>query len=157
MPPVENNIGELFLMNENGEPVKIGRFSELQSWEIEVDPRIDLKGLYEAKYEGTIELTPESAEQLAELQKKLEKLKVQAQKEGASHKKISRHEEYKRIKISQRNDLGISKRTPQQVGQIEYGDAVKEKPVPFQGRRNTSAATRFQIIEVDDAMNRQGQ
>lgn len=72
MPPDENNIGELFLTNENGEPVKIERFSDLQTCEIEVDPRIDLKGLYEAKYEGTIELTPENTEQLAELQKKLD-------------------------------------------------------------------------------------
>ena len=73
MPPVENNIGELFLMNENGEPVKkIGRFSEMKNYEVRQDPRIDLKKIYESKFEATIELTPESAEQLAELQKKLD-------------------------------------------------------------------------------------
>ena len=72
MPPDENNIGELFLMNGNGEPVKIERFSDLQTCEIKVDPRTEIKELYETKYEGTIELTPESAEQLAELQKKLD-------------------------------------------------------------------------------------
>lgn len=72
MPPDENNIGEMFLMNENGESVKIERFSDLRTCEIKVDPRTEIKELFEAKYEGTIELTPESAEQLAELQKKLD-------------------------------------------------------------------------------------
>lgn len=73
MPPDENNIGELFLMNENGEPVKkIGRFSEMEICEVRQDPRIDLKKIYELEFEGTIVLTPESAEQLAELQKKLD-------------------------------------------------------------------------------------
>ena len=72
MPPDEIETGELFMMNENGEPVKIGRFSELKNWEIKVDPKIDLKKLYESKYEATFELTPESEAQLAELQKKLD-------------------------------------------------------------------------------------
>ena len=64
---------ELYLMDENGEPVKkIGRFSEMKTCEVRQDPRINLKKMYESKFEGTIELTPESAEQLAELQKKLD-------------------------------------------------------------------------------------
>lgn len=71
MPPDEKNVSDMFLMNENGEPVKITRFAEMQTAEVQIDPRIDLKELclHEAEYEGTIELTPESAEQLAELQK----------------------------------------------------------------------------------------
>ena len=72
MQPDEIETGELFMMNENGKPVKIGRFSELKNWEIKVDPKIDLKKLYETKYEATFELTPESEAQLAELQKKLD-------------------------------------------------------------------------------------
>lgn len=65
--------GELYLMDENGEPVKkIGRFSEMKTSEVIQDPRINLKKMYESKYEGTIELTPESEAQLAELQKKLD-------------------------------------------------------------------------------------
>lgn len=64
--------GELYLMDENGEPVeKIGRFSEMKTWEVRQDPRINLKKMYESKFEGTFELTPESAEQLAELQKQV--------------------------------------------------------------------------------------
>ena len=72
MPPEENNNFELFMMNENGEPVKIVGFSEMQKCEVKCDPSIDLKGLYEAKYEGTFELTPESAAQMAEWQKQLD-------------------------------------------------------------------------------------
>ena len=60
------------MMNENGEPVKIGRFSELKNWNIKVDPKIDLKKLYESEYEATFELTPESEAQLAELQEKFD-------------------------------------------------------------------------------------
>ena len=61
---------ELYLMDENGEPVKkIGRFSEMKICEVRQDPRINLKKIYESKFEGTIELTPESEAQLAELQK----------------------------------------------------------------------------------------
>lgn len=71
MPPDENDIGELFMMNENGEPVKIGRFSEMPKWEIRTDPHIDLKSLYENKFEAKIELTPESAEEIEKLQEKL--------------------------------------------------------------------------------------
>ena len=71
MPPYENNEYELFLMNENGEPVKVERFSEMQRCEIKTDPSIDLKGLYESKYEAQFELTPESAEEIEKLQKKL--------------------------------------------------------------------------------------
>ena len=71
MPPDENDIGELFMMNENGEPVKIGRFSEIPRWEIRTDPHIDLKSLYENKFEAKIELTPESAEEIARLQEQL--------------------------------------------------------------------------------------
>lgn len=69
MPPLENDIGELFMMNENGEPVKIQHFSEMPKCEVKIDTTIDLKSLYEAKYEGKIELTPESAAELAKLQK----------------------------------------------------------------------------------------
>ena len=72
MPPDEIEIGDLYMMNENGEPVKIGGFSDLQTCEIKVDPKIDLKKLCEFKYEATIELTPESEARLAELQKKLD-------------------------------------------------------------------------------------
>lgn len=72
MPPDENNIGELFLMNENGEPVKIGRFSEMPKYEIRTDPHIDLKSIYESEYEVKIELTPESAAEMAKLQKQLD-------------------------------------------------------------------------------------
>lgn len=62
--------GELYLMDENGEPVKkIGRFSEMKTCEVKQDPRINLKKIYESKFEGTFELTPESEAQLAELQK----------------------------------------------------------------------------------------
>lgn len=65
--------GELYLMNENGEPVgKIGSFSEMKTWEVRQDPRINLKEMYESKFEGTIELTPESEAQLAELQKQVD-------------------------------------------------------------------------------------
>ena len=65
--------GELYLMDENGEPVKkIGRFSEMKTCEVKQDPRINLKKMYESKFEGTIELTPESEEQLAELQKQID-------------------------------------------------------------------------------------
>lgn len=71
MPPDEIKAGVLFMMNENSEPVKIGRFSELKNCEIEVDPKYDIKKLYEEGYEWKIELTPESAEQLAELQRTL--------------------------------------------------------------------------------------
>lgn len=71
MPPDENDIGELFMMNENGEPVKIGRFSEMPKCEIRTDPHIDLKSLYENKFEAKIELTPESAAEMAKLQKQL--------------------------------------------------------------------------------------
>ena len=64
---------ELYLMDENGEPVKkIGRFSEMKTCEVRQDPRINLKKMYESKFEGTFELTPESAEQLAELQKQID-------------------------------------------------------------------------------------
>ena len=72
MPPDENDIGELFMMNENGEPVKIGRFSEMPKCEIRTDPHIDLKRLYEDKFEAKIELTPESASEMAKLQKQLD-------------------------------------------------------------------------------------
>ena len=71
MPPDENNIGELFMMNENGESVKIGRFSEMPKWEVKIDPYIDLKSMYESKYEAKIELTPESAAEMAKLQEQL--------------------------------------------------------------------------------------
>lgn len=71
MPPDENDIGELFLMNENGEPVKIGRFSEMPKCEIRTDPNIDLKSIYENKFEAKIELTPESAKEIAKLQEQL--------------------------------------------------------------------------------------
>jgi len=72
MSPDEMNVSDMFLMNENGETVKITGFAEMQTAEVKMDPRIDLKELYlhQSEYEGTIELTPESAEQLAELQKK---------------------------------------------------------------------------------------
>ena len=57
-------------MNENGKPVqKIGRFSEMKTCEVGTDPRINLKKMYESKFEGTFKLTPESEAQLAELQK----------------------------------------------------------------------------------------
>lgn len=72
MPPLENNIGDLFLMNENGEPVKIGRFSEMPICEVKIDPHIDLKSIYESKYEYKIELTPESAAEIAKFQKQLD-------------------------------------------------------------------------------------
>lgn len=71
MPPDENDIGELFLMNENGEPVKIGRFSEMPKCEIRTDPHIDLKSMYESEYEFKIELTPESADEMAKVQEQL--------------------------------------------------------------------------------------
>ena len=71
MPPDENDIGELFMMNENGEPVKIGRFSKMPKCEIRTDPHIDLKSLYESEYEAKIELTPESAAEIAKLQEQL--------------------------------------------------------------------------------------
>lgn len=71
MPPDENNIGELFMMNENGESVKIGRFSEMPKLEVKIDPYIDLKSMYESKYEAKIELTPESAAEMAKLQEQL--------------------------------------------------------------------------------------
>ena len=71
MPPDENNIGELFMMNENGEPVKIGRFSEMPICEVKTDPHIDLKSIYENKFEAKIELTPESAAEMAKLQERL--------------------------------------------------------------------------------------
>ena len=71
MPPYENSIGELFLMNENGEPVKIGRFSEMPKCEIRTDPHIDLKSIYENKFEAKIELTPESEKEIAKLHEKL--------------------------------------------------------------------------------------
>lgn len=71
MPPDENDIGELFMMNENGEPVKIGRFSEMPKCEIRTDPHIDLKSIYENKFEAKFELTPESVEEIAKLQEKL--------------------------------------------------------------------------------------
>ena len=71
MPPLENNIGDLFLMNENGESVKIGRFSEMPKCEVKPDPYIDLKSMYESEYEAKIELTPESAAEMAKLQKQL--------------------------------------------------------------------------------------
>ena len=65
--------GELYLMDENGEPVKkIRRFSEMKTCEVRQDPRINLKKMYESKFEGTIELTPESEAQLAELQKQVD-------------------------------------------------------------------------------------
>lgn len=71
MPPYETKIDDMFMMNEKGEPVKIMRFSEMETSEVQIDPRIDLKELYlhQAEYEATFELTPESAAQLAELQK----------------------------------------------------------------------------------------
>jgi len=71
MPPDENDIGELFMVNENGEPVKIGRFSEMPKCEVKPDPYIDLKSMYESEYEAKIELTPESAAEMAKLQKQL--------------------------------------------------------------------------------------
>ena len=72
MPPDENSIGELYFMNENGDPVKIGRFSEMPRCEIGIDPKIDIKNMYDSKFEGTFELTPESAKQMAELQKQFD-------------------------------------------------------------------------------------
>lgn len=72
MPPDENDIGELFMMNENGEPVKIGRFSEMPICEVKTDPHIDLKSIYENKFEAKIELTPESAAEMAKLQEQLD-------------------------------------------------------------------------------------
>lgn len=71
MPPYENNASDLFLMNENGELVKIGRFSEIPKCEVKTDPYIDLKSIYESKYEAKIELTPESAAEMAKLQEQL--------------------------------------------------------------------------------------
>lgn len=71
MPPDENDIGELFMMNENGKPVKIERFSEMPKFEIRTDPHIDLKSIYENKFEAKFELTSESAEEIAKLQEKL--------------------------------------------------------------------------------------
>ena len=61
----------MFIMNENGEPVKIERFSEMPKCEIKTDPCIDLKSMYENKFEPEIELAPESLEEIAKLQKKL--------------------------------------------------------------------------------------
>lgn len=71
MPPDEKSEYEMFMMNENGEPVKIERFSEMPKCEIKTDPNIDLKSLYENKFESEIELTPESLEEIAKLQEKL--------------------------------------------------------------------------------------
>lgn len=74
MPPYEiNTSGDMFLMNEKGEPVKITRFSKMETCEVQIDPRIDLKELYlhPAEYEATIELTPESADEMAKLQEQL--------------------------------------------------------------------------------------
>ena len=68
MPPDENNIGELFMMNENGEPVKIERFSEMSRCEVKTDPHIDLRSVYECQFV----LTPESAADMAKLQKQLD-------------------------------------------------------------------------------------
>ena len=72
MPPDENDLGELFLMNENGEPVKIGRFSEMPKCEVKTDPHIDLKSIYENKFEAKIELTPESSAEIEKLQEQLD-------------------------------------------------------------------------------------
>lgn len=76
MTPYENNASDLFLMNEKGEYVKIMRFAEMQTAEVKMDPRIDLKELYlqqnQSEREGTFELTPESAAQLTELQKQFD-------------------------------------------------------------------------------------
>lgn len=71
MPPDEMNVSDMFLMNENGEPVKIGRFSEMPKWEVKTDPYIDLKSMYENEYEAKIELTPESAAEMAKWQEQL--------------------------------------------------------------------------------------
>ena len=43
----------------------------MQKCEIKTDPSIDLKGLFESKFEVTFELMPESENELAKLQKKL--------------------------------------------------------------------------------------
>lgn len=72
MPPDENNIGDLFLMNENGETVKIERFSEMPKCEVKTDPHIDLKSMYESEYDLSFVLTPESAAEMAKLQKQLD-------------------------------------------------------------------------------------
>ena len=72
MPPEENNEYDLFLVNENGDPVKIERFSEMPKCEVEIDPHIDLKSLCEEKFEAKIELTPESAAEIAKLQEQLD-------------------------------------------------------------------------------------
>ena len=72
MPPFENDISDLFLMNENGDTVKIGRFSEMPICEVKTDPHIDLKSMYESEYEFKLELTPESAAEMAKLQKQLD-------------------------------------------------------------------------------------
>lgn len=71
MPPYETKISDMFMMNEKGEPVKITGFSEMQNWEVRQDPGIDLKKLYESKFEGTIQLTPESEAELKKLQEQL--------------------------------------------------------------------------------------
>lgn len=71
MPPYETKISDMFMMNEKGECVKIGRFSEMPKWEVKTDPHIDLKSMYESKYEAKIELTPESAAEMAKLQEQL--------------------------------------------------------------------------------------
>lgn len=72
MPPEENNDYEMYLMNENGDAVKIERFSEMSKCEVGVNPCIDLKSLYEAKYEANFVLTPESEAVLRKMQEQLD-------------------------------------------------------------------------------------
>lgn len=71
MPPYETKISDMFMMNEKGECVKFTGFSEMQICEVRQDPGIDLKKLYESKFEGTIQLTPESEAELKKLQEQL--------------------------------------------------------------------------------------
>lgn len=72
MPPYETKIIDMFMMNENGELVKIGRFSEMPKLEVKTDPYIDLKSMYKNEYEAKIELTHESAAEMTKLQNQLD-------------------------------------------------------------------------------------
>ena len=65
-------MSDMYFMNEKGEFEKLTGFAKIHQVEIQGDPAIDVQRLYEANYEGTIELTPESAAQLAEWQKQVD-------------------------------------------------------------------------------------
>lgn len=71
MPPYEINSSDLYLMNENGDAVKITGFLEMPKCEVEIDPSINLKSLCESKFEGSFQLTPESEAELKKLQEQL--------------------------------------------------------------------------------------